>query len=405
MEPANQRPTEESSFLNGAIGFSLKNKPVVGLVLILLIAWGLMVAPFDWDLGGFPRDPVPVDAIPDIGENQQIVFTQWMGRSPQDVEDQITYPLTVSLLGIPGVRTIRSFSFFGFSTIYIIFEEDVEFYWSRSRVLEKLASLSPGTIPEDVRPTLGPDATALGQVFWYTLEGRDENGDPAGGWDPQELRSIQDWYVRYALMSAKGVSEVASIGGYVREYQIDIDPAAMRAHGVTLEQIFSAVRMSNVDVGARTIEVNRVEYVIRGLGFIESISDIESVVVRESISDIESVVVRSAEGVPIRVKDVATVGIGPATRRGALDKDGAEAVGGVVVVRYVPNPLAAIRKVRAKIAEISPGLPKKTLADGTVSQVAIVPFYDRTDLIHETLGTLNGSTTRSPSRSSSRSSS
>ena len=164
--------------------------------------WGVAVAPFDWELGGLPRNPIPVDAIPDIGENQQIVFTEWMGRSPQDVEDQIGYPLTVSLLGVPGVKTIRSYSSFGFSSIYIIFEEDIEFYWSRSRILEKLNSLPAGTLPDGVQPALGPDATSLGQVFWYTLEGLDENGEPTGGWDLHELRTIQDWYVRYYLLSA-----------------------------------------------------------------------------------------------------------------------------------------------------------------------------------------------------------
>ncbi|MFH1689871.1 MAG: efflux RND transporter permease subunit [Candidatus Eisenbacteria bacterium] len=368
---------EESPALGAMIGFFLRNKPIVALIVVLVVAWGLMVAPFDWNLGGLPRDPVPVDAIPDIGENQQIVFTEWMGRSPQDVEDQITYPLTVSLLGMPGVRTVRSYSFFGFSSIYVIFEDNIDFYWSRSRVLEKLASLPPNTLPEEVRPMLGPDATALGQVFWYTLEGRDAQGNPAGGWDPQELRSIQDWYVRYALMSAEGVSEVASIGGFVREYQIDVDPYALRAHGVTLEQVVDAVRMSNIDVGARTIEVNRVEYIVRGLGFIES------------IEDIESIVVAAADGVPLKLSEIATVQRGPAARRGALDKNGAEAVGGVVVVRHGYNSLAAIDHVREKIDEISAGLPRKTLEDGTISQVAVVPFYDRTALIYETLGTLN----------------
>ena len=172
----------KSNFVDKLIRFCLENKLVVGLLLIAIIGWGLMVAPFDWELGGLPRSPVPVDAIPDIGENQQIVFTEWAGRSPQDVEDQITYPLTVSLLGIPGVKTIRSNSMFGFSSIYVIFDEDTEFYWSRSRILEKLNSLPSGTLPERVKPALGPDATGLGQVFWYTLEGRDEKGDPAGGW-------------------------------------------------------------------------------------------------------------------------------------------------------------------------------------------------------------------------------
>ncbi|MBZ4660721.1 MAG: Acriflavin resistance protein, partial [Desulfacinum sp.] len=377
MEHESAKRTENASWIARLIRFCLEMKIVVFLFVLVVVAWGIMVAPFDWNLGGLPRDPVPVDAIPDIGENQQIVFTEWMGRSPQDVEDQITYPLTVSLLGIPGVKTIRSYSMFGFSTIYIIFKEDVDFYWSRSRVLEKLNSLPAGTLPAGVQPALGPDATALGQVFWYTLEGRDPQGNPTGGWDLDELRSIQDWYVRYALLSADGVSEVASIGGFVKEYQIDVDPDAMRAHRVTLQDVFGAVKASNVDVGARTIEVNKVEYVIRGLGFVRS------------LKDLERTVVAVRDRVPIRVKDVAHVTLGPALRRGALDKEGAEVVGGVVVVRYGENPLEAIKNVKKKIAEISPGLPKKTLPDGTVSQVAIVPFYDRTGLIYETLGTLN----------------
>lgn len=371
-----------ASLLDRVIRFCLENKLVVALLVLLIVGWGLTTAPFDWDLGGLPRSPVPVDAIPDIGENQQIVFTEWMGRSPQDVEDQVTYPLTVSLLGLPGVKTVRSYSFFGLSSIYVIFEEGVEFYWSRSRVLEKLNSLPSGTLPEGVQPMLGPDATALGQVFWYTLEGRDPNGDPAGGWDLDELRSIQDWYVRYALLSAEGISEVASIGGFVREYQIDVDPDAMRAYGVALDDVVKAVKSSNIDVGARTIEINKVEYVIRGLGFIRQLSDIEQTAVKVN------------DNVPIYVKDIAKVARGPALRRGALDKGGAEAVGGVVVVRYGYNPLAAIQHVKDKIDELAPGLPEKTLADGTVSKVTIVPFYDRTGLIYETLGTLSTALTQ-----------
>lgn len=367
----------ESSLVGRVIGFCLKNKLIVFLGILFFIAWGLLVAPFDWELSGLPRDPVPVDAIPDIGENQQIIFTEWMGRSPQDVEDQITYPLTVSLLGVPGVKTVRSYSMLGFSTIYVIFKEDVEFYWSRSRVLEKLNSLPVGALPEGVQPILGPDATALGQVFWYTLEGRDPDGNPTGGWGLDELRSVQDWYVRYGLASSDGVSEVASVGGFVREYQVDVDPDAMRAFDVSLDEVFTAIKMANIDVGARTIEVNNVEYVIRGLGFIKS------------LQDIENSVIKVRDNVPVYVRNVAHVSHGPALRRGALDKEGAEAVGGVVVVRYGENPLAAIEQVKARIEEISPGLPKKTLADGTVSQVTIVPFYDRTGLIHETLETLN----------------
>ncbi len=374
-------PDARPGMINWTIRFCLEQKLLVFLMVIILTVWGVAVAPFDWEMGAFPRDPVPTDAIPDIGENQQIVFTRWMGRSPQDVEDQITYPLTVSLLGIPNVKTVRSYSMFGFSSIYVIFDEKAEFYWSRSRVLEKLASLPAGTLPAGVQPALGPDATALGQIFWYTLEGKDEKGQPTGGWDLDELRSAQDWQVRYALLGVKGVSEVASVGGFVREYQVDIDPDAMRAYGVTLEQIFMAVRMSNVDVGARTIEVNRAEYVIRGMGFIKK------------PTDIENSVVKVRDNVPVYVKNVARVSMGPALRRGALDKAGAEAVGGVVVVRYGENPLATIKRVKQKIEEIEPGLPRKTLPDGRVSQVKIVPFYDRTALIKETLGTLDRSLT------------
>jgi len=250
-EGGNQRPSVFSRLMR----FWTEQKLLAAMVLMATIMAGLIVAPFDWDIPGLPRKPLPVDAIPDIGENQQIVFTTWEGRSPKDIEDQITYPLTVALLGIPGVKTIRSNSFFGFSTIYIVFTEDVEFYWSRSRILEKLNSLPSGTLPAAVQPTLGPDATALGQVFWYTLEGE--------GFGLDELRTIQDYYVRYYLQSSGGVSEVSSVGGYVKEYQIDINPDAMRAHRITLPEVFNAVRMSNVDVGAATIEVNRVEYTIR----------------------------------------------------------------------------------------------------------------------------------------------
>ena len=363
--------------LNKTIKFFLENKLVTALLTVALMAWGVATAPFNWELDWMPRDPVPVDAIPDIGENQQIVYTEWMGKSPQDIEDQITYPLTTSLLGVPGVKTIRSSSLFGLSSIYIIFEEDVEFYWSRSRILEKLNSLPAGTLPADVQPALGPDATALGQVFWYTLEGRDpKTGEPTGGWDPQELRTIQDFYVKYSLSAAEGVSEVASIGGFVKEYQVEIDPTAMKSYGVNVKQIMEAVRESNLDVGARTIEFNRAEYLVRGLGYIESLEDLEEAVVAVN------------ENTPIRLKDVARIQMGPATRRGGLDKGGAEATGAVVVARYGSNPLAVIDNVKKEIENIAPGLPSKTLADGTVSKVTIVPFYDRSGLIYETLGTL-----------------
>ena len=227
---------------DAVIGWLLENKLIVFLLGAMLVLAGLHVAPFSFDAGALPRDPVPVDAIPDIGENQQIVFTEWMGRSPQDVEDQITYPLTTTLLGIPGVKTIRSSSMFGFSSIYIIFEEDIEFYWSRSRILEKLNALPQGLLPQGVQPSLGPDATALGQLFWYTIEGRDPDGNPTGGWDLDELRSVQDFYVKYALASAQGVSEVSSIGGHIREYQVDVDPKKLEQYDISLAQIAQAIK-------------------------------------------------------------------------------------------------------------------------------------------------------------------
>ena len=363
--------------LNKSIKFLIENKLVAVLLLALFIGWGIVNAPFEWNTGSFPRDPVAVDAIPDIGENQQIVFTKWDGRSPQDIEDQITYPLTTSLLGIPGVKTIRSNSMFGFSSIYIIFEEEIEFYWSRSRILEKLNSLPAGLLPDGVNPALGPDATGLGQIYWYTLEGRDEDGNVTGGWDLQELRSIQDFYVKYALSSASGVSEVSSIGGYVLEYQVDVNPELMKQYNIGLNQVVKAVKQSNRDIGAQTLEINQAEYLIRGLGYIES------------LADLENAVVTSEDYTSIRIKDIARVTHGPATRRGLLDKEGAEVVGGVVVARYGANPMEVINNVKEKINELSAGLPTKTLSDGRTSQVTIVPFYDRTELIQETLGTLN----------------
>lgn len=364
--------------MNRLIEFFLHNRLITVLLLLTIILAGIAVAPFEWEIPWIPRDPVPVDAIPDLGENQQIVFTKWEGRSPQDVEDQITYPLTTALLGIPGVKTIRSSSMFGFSSIYVIFEEGVDFYWARTRILEKLNSLPPGTLPPGVAPTLGPDATALGQIFWYTLEGRDpETGEFVGGWDLHELRTLQDFYIRYALMSVEGVSEVASIGGYVKEYQIELKPEVIQHARVSLQDIIRAVRQSNIDVGASTVEINNVEYFVRGLGYIRSIEDIESAVIRVE------------NGTPLTIRDVAFVTIGPAERRGILDKGGVEAVGGVVVMRYGENPLAVIQRVKEKIKELQPGLPKRVLPDGRVSQVHIVPFYDRTQLIHESLATLN----------------
>ena len=363
--------------LNKSIKFLIGNKLVAVLLLALFVGMGVVNAPFNWDTGFLPSNPVAVDAIPDIGENQQIVYTEWEGRSPQDIEDQISYPLTTSLLGIPGVKTIRSSSMFGFSSIYIIFEEDVEFYWSRSRILEKLNSLPSGLLPDGVNPSLGPDATGLGQVYWYTLEGRDKDGNVTGGWDLHELRSIQDYYVKYGLSAASGVSEVASIGGYVQEYQIDVKPELMRQYNISLAEIVKAVKESNKDIGAQSMEINQVEYLVRGLGYIKS------------VSDIENAVVTSQDYTSIRIKDIANVSLGPAPRRGILDKEGAEVVGGVITARYGANPMAVINNVKEKIEELKAGLPSKELSDGTISQLTIVPFYDRSILIQETLDTLD----------------
>lgn len=407
--------------------FCLEQKLVVLLLLTFFIGWGVRVAPFDWEVSWMPRDPVAVDAIPDLGENQQIIFTEWAGRSPRDVEDQISYPLTVSLLGVPGVKEVRTYSYFGFSSIYLIFEEGVEFYWSRSRIIEKLNSLPANLLPDAVSPKLGPDATALGQVFWYTLEGRDQNGNASGGWDLDELRAIQDFTVKYSLMTAEGVAEIASVGGYVREYQVDIDPDLLRANNVTLTQVMNAVRKSNRETGARNLEVNGVEYLIRGIGFIRE------------IEDLRQAVITSRDNTAIVISDVAEVQLGPAMRRGALDKDGAEAVGGVVIARFGENPMATIKNTKEQIAKLSSGLPQRVLIDWgettrdevlafaeshqindpfvgeapstevnhlawlpwtktnpstqwpawlNHSQLTIVPFYDRSGLISETLGTL-----------------
>jgi Cu(I)/Ag(I) efflux system membrane protein CusA/SilA len=307
-----------------------------------------------------------VDAMPDIGEKQVIVLVDWPGRSPQDVEDQVTYPLTVNLTGTPGVKTIRSYSGFGFSMIFAVFQDRVDYYWARSRILERM-NVAAGSLPAGVVPVLGPDATALGQVFWYTLE--------AAGCDLQQLRSLQDWYIRYQLQSVEGVTEVASVGGYVKQYQIDVDPEKMRAQRVTLPEVYEAVRRSNIDVGAKVVESNRYEFFIRGVGFVKSVDDIEHIVIRQQ------------GGTPLFVKNVATVQLGPDFRRGALDNAGKETVGAVVVMRFGENPREVIERVQERIRQIEPGL-RVASPDGRQVPVRIVPFYDRTDIIEETMDTL-----------------
>ncbi|MBC8371724.1 MAG: efflux RND transporter permease subunit [Planctomycetes bacterium] len=357
----------------------LRERFVFFLSICALVLVGISVSPFDnktLDDSIIPRNPIASDAIPDLGENQQIVFTKWEGSSPRDIEDQITYPLTIALQGIPRVKTVRSFSMLGFSSIYVIFDEDADFYWSRSRILEKLNSLSPGTLPEGVRPKLGPDATGLGQVYWYTLEGVDEAGEVIGGWDLNELRSQQDWFVRYALSAVDGVSEVASIGGYEQEYLVEVDPVELQALNVDLAAVQKAVRDSNKEVGAGLIEMNHVEYVLRGRGWIKD------------IKDIEQAPLFARDGTPLRVSDVAHVALGPAMRRGALDRGGEQVVGGVVTARYGENPLMVVKGIKAKIDSLAASMPSRILPDGRKSTLKIIPFYDRSVLINETLGTL-----------------
>ncbi len=360
--------------INKIIEYSLRNKFLVIALFILIIGWGY------WAM-----NETPIDAIPDIGENQQIIFVDWPGRSPKDIEDQIVYPLTINLMGIPGMKVIRSNSMFSFGMINIIFEDWVDFYWSRTRILERL-NFAQKDLPQGVIPQLGPDATALGQVFWYTVEngyycpdhpklryqepGRcSEDGKELvrSDYNLGELRSTQDWYVRYQLNAAKGVSEVATVGGYVKQYQIDVDPNKLLAYHVNLHSMFNSVRNSNIDVGAKVIEESGAEFIVRGLGFIKT------------VEDIEDIVIGSHEGVPVYVKNVAQVTLGPDFRRGALDKEGVEATGGVVLMRYGENPLRVIEAVKKKIMEITPGLPPG---------VQIVPFYDRTQLINRAIDNL-----------------
>jgi Cu(I)/Ag(I) efflux system membrane protein CusA/SilA len=304
---------------------------------------------------------MPVDAIPDLSENQVIVFADWMGRSPQEIEDQVTYPLSSKLQGLAGVKVIRSSSEFNFSMITIIFDDATDYYFARQRVLERLATITP-EMPPGVVPYMAPDATAVGQIFWYTVEG--------DGKDLSALRSIQDWYVRYQLNSVPGVAEVASVGGAPKEYQVDLDPNKLRAYGLSLGEVYSAIARSNSSVGGRVIHQGNAEYLIRSVGLIESINDIR-----------DTVVAQRKNGTPIDVGMLGTVQIGPAFRRSVLEKDGKEVVGGVVLMRYGENPLEVTRRIKEKISTLQAGLP---------AGVRIVPFYDRTPLIHKALETVSG---------------
>jgi Cu(I)/Ag(I) efflux system membrane protein CusA/SilA len=328
--------------------------------LIVLVLTAVVVA-----YGWYSTGQVPIDAIPNVGENQVIVFTAWPGRSPKDVEDQITYPLSVALLAVPGAENVRGKSLFGYSFVQVTFEDDVEFYWARSRVSEQLGTVS-SVLPDGVTPTLGPDATAMGQIFYYTLQ-------PPPGMNLAELRSLQDFVVKYELQAVEGVSEVASVGGYVRQYQIEIDPDKLRFHNLPLDKLVKAVKDSNSDVGAKTLETTGMEFIIRGKGFIGADQD-----PAKAVTDIENTVVITRDGVPVRIRNLGSVQLGPDFRRGAIDLNGSEAVGGVVVMRFGENPRTVIDRIKQKIKAIEPGL----------QGVKINAVYDRTGLIDETMETL-----------------
>ncbi|MGE3537349.1 MAG: efflux RND transporter permease subunit [Candidatus Tectimicrobiota bacterium] len=333
--------------INWLIDAALRNRFLIIAGFVLVAGWGY------WAL-----QTVPIDAIPDLSDNQVIVFTDWPGRSPQEVEDQITYPLTVSLQGLPGVRVVRSSSAFGFSMINIIFDDAVDIYFARTRVLERL-NLVTKSLPPGVVPTLGPDATGVGHVFWYTVEGK--------GHSLRDLRSLQDWFIRYQLNAVPGVAEVASVGGMVRQYQVDVDPNRLRAFRIPFSTVVDAVMRSNRNVGGNVVEASGTWTVIRGLGLIER------------LSDIEQIVLGAENGIPIFVRQVAEVKIGDAFRASALVKGTDEAVGGVVVARYGVSTIDVINRIKAKITAIEAGLPPG---------VRIVPFYDRSDLIARAVDTL-----------------
>lgn len=340
--------------LRAVIAFCVR-EPLIMAVLVAVVIGA----------GWYSAQHIPIDAIPNVGENQVIVFTAWPGRSPKDVEDQVTYPLSVSMLAVPEAQSVRGKSLFGYSFVQVTFKDSTDFYWARSRVAEQLGTAA-AVLPEGVVPTLGPDATGLGQVLYYVLE-------PSSEMDLAELRSLQDFVVKYELQAVPGVSEVASVGGYVRQYQIEVDPNKLRFHEIPLDQLIQAVRKSNIDVGAKTVESGGMEFIIRGRGFIGAEQDTS-----QAIADIEETVVRTRDGVPLRIRDLGNVQLGPEFRRGAIDLNGSEAVGGVVVMRFGENPRAVIDRVKAKIEQIEPSL----------KGVKIRIIYDRTGLIDETIATL-----------------
>lgn len=334
------------------IDFSARNRFIIVILYLLIIGFGI------WSVIN-----TPVDAIPDLSENQVIVFTEWMGRSPQIIEDQVTYPLTQSLQGIPQVKAVRSQSMFGMSFIYVIFEDKADVYWARSRVLEKLNQVKD-MLPQGATPVMGPDGTGVGHVYWYHLA--------SDKYDLGELRALQDYYLKYQLTSVEGVAEVASVGGFVKQYQIDVDPAKLSSYGIGINDVVAAVQNSNKDVGGSNIESSESEFFVRGKGYITSTYDIENITLRGG-----------ANGVGIRIKDIGTVQIGGDTRRGLLDMNGeGEVVGGIIVMRYGENASTVIERVKEKLKELEKGLP-----DG----VKIEPSYDRSTLIENSINTLEHS--------------
>lgn len=340
--------------INRLIEWSLRNRFLVACAVLFMVGAGIRAI-----------YKTPVDAIPDLSENQVIVFADWTGRSPQEVEDQVTYPLSVNLQGLAGVTTVRANSMFGFSLITVIFDDTVDNYFARQRVLERLNYLG-GILPQGVEAKLGPDATGLGWVYQYYLQ-VDPSQSPNGGYDLGELRSVQDWFVRYQLNAVQGVAEVGSVGGFVKQYQIEVDSQKMRALGVSLNMVMTAVGRSNLNVGGKTIEESGMEFIVRGVGLVKSVADLEKIVLLEK------------DGTPIYLKDLARIELGGDFRRGALDVDGKEVVGGTVVMRTGENAHEVIKRVKAKIAQISPSLPPG---------VSIKPFYDRSELIDRTIETL-----------------
>lgn len=332
------------------ISFSLKNRFVVLLVSACLLAWGI-----------YSVQQNPIDAIPDLSENQVIVFTEWMGRSPQVIEDQVTYPLVSNLQGIPKIKNIRASSMFGMSFVYIIFEDDVDIYWARTRVLERL-NYAQRLLPQNVVPTLGPDGTGVGHIFWYHLE--------TNGMDLGEQRALQDWYVKFALQTVPGVAEVASFGGFEKQYQLVLDPLKMQYYNVSIMEVMNAVKANNNDVGGRKFEMSNMSYIVRGLGYIKN------------IKDVEDIAVKNYNSVPVKVKDIGSIQMGGDLRLGIFDENGTgEVVGGIVVMRYGENADEVIKAVKLKMKEVEKGLPEG---------VSFKTSYDRSELIEKAIASVKG---------------